>query len=51
METIKEILGAEQEQDLRSEFQNALENGAWYNDIEELLLGYGLEMDYVIDLI
>lgn len=47
----KEILGAEQEQDLRSEFWNALENGAGYNDIEELLLGYGLEMDYMTELL
>jgi len=33
------------------EIAEALENGAGYDDIEEIMLGLGLEMDYIFDLI
>jgi hypothetical protein len=33
------------------EIAEALENGAGYGDIEDIMLGLGLEMDYIFDLI
>jgi hypothetical protein len=36
----------------REEFYNLIESGAGYTDVEDLLLDdYGLEMDYLMDLI
>ena len=39
-------------QDAKEEIHNILENGGSYDEIEELLMyDYGLEMDYIFDLI
>ena len=44
---IKEIIGAEEEKELRTEFMDLLSSGdCRYSDVEDLLLDYGLEMDY-----
>ena len=44
---IKEIIGETEERELRNEVQDLLSTeGVTYDDMEELLLGYGLEMDY-----
>ena len=41
----------EEKQKLQREIFEALENGACYDEIEEILLDEGLEMDYVMDLL
>ena len=51
-ESIESIIGKEDARNLRSDFNDLLmSKGANYGDIEELLLGYGLEMDYVEQLL
>ena len=45
--TIEEIIGKEESECLRGEFNDMICSGANYEDIEDLLMGYGLEMDYV----
>lgn len=47
----KEIIGEEEFQNLKEDFMQELENDANYNDIEDLMLDYGLEMDYIFDVI
>lgn len=47
----KQILGDEEFSNLQHDFMEELENGANYGDIEDLMLGYGLEMDYLFDVI
>jgi|GEM_PF-2140171 len=44
---IEEIIGEDEAQELRYEAQDALMSGASYDEIEDILLGYGLEMDYI----
>lgn len=38
-------------EELRTEVQDALATGAKYDDIEGILLVYGLEMDYIFEFI
>lgn len=47
MKEINEIIGNENAQELREEFNDILCNGGDYEDVEDLLLDYGLEMDYI----
>ena len=49
MKAIEEIIGSEDAECLRSEFNDIVMNGD-VTQIEDLLLGYGLEMDYVEQL-
>ena len=35
----------------REEFYNYINDGADYDDIEDMLGDYGLEMDYIFDLL
>jgi hypothetical protein len=49
--SIESIIGKEDARNLRSEFNDLLLGGANYDDIEELLLGYGLEMDFIEQLL
>ena len=37
--------------ELRSEIMETLQDGGGYNDIEDILLGESLEMDYAMDFI
>lgn len=48
--TAKQIIGEEEFENLKEDFMQELENGANYNDIEDLMLNYGLEMDYIFDV-
>lgn len=49
---INDIIGNEGERELRREFNDIIQTeGVTYNDVEELLLGYGLEMDYLESLL
>ena len=49
---IKEIIGAESERELRSEFTDLLcTENCTFDQVEDLLLGYGLEMDFLEQLI
>lgn len=50
--SIESIIGKEDARNLRSEFNDLLlSEGANYDDVEELLLGYGLEMDFIEQLL
>ena len=61
METPKEIFekrdgmseseATERAFNLTNSIYNAIGEGASYDDIEEMMLGEGLEMDYIFDLI
>lgn len=37
--------------ELREEIMQAIEDGDGYNAVEDILLGEGLEMDYIMDFI
>lgn len=51
MPSIESILGIGGASDLRHDFNELIsEEGTNFGDIEELLLDYGLEMDYVDQL-
>lgn len=44
---IREIIGESEERELRNEVNDLLNTeNVTYEDMEELFLGYGLEMDY-----
>lgn len=50
--SIESIIGKEDARNLHSEFNDLLlSEGANYDDVEELLLGYGLEMDFIEQLL
>ena len=51
MKAIEEIIGEREADNLRNDFSDLLDAGGNYGDVEELLLGYGLEMDYLEQLI
>lgn len=52
MKAINEIIGEREAENLRGEFNDLLwSDGASYGDVEELLLGYGLDPDYLEQLI
>lgn len=39
-------------EEARQELYDILENGGGYDDVEDMMLGYyGLEMDYIFDLL
>ena len=44
---IEQIIGKGEAEDLRAEAQDALFSGASYDEVEDILLGYGLEMDFI----
>ena len=50
MKSIEEIIGKAEAEELKAEFNDIMWNGGDYDDVEELLLGYGLEMDFVEQL-
>lgn len=52
MERIENIIGKEDARNLRKDFNEAImSEGTNYGDIEELLLEYGLEMDFIEQLL
>lgn len=47
LQQVEEIIGKDETRELKSELNDMLSTGdATIADIEDLLLGYGLEMDY-----
>lgn len=47
MKNVEDIIGKEETRELKAEMNDMLSTGdATYEDMEDLLLGYGLEMDY-----
>lgn len=51
MKAIEDIIGEREADNLREDFWEMLGNeDASYANVEDLLLGYGLEMDYVEQL-
>ena len=49
---IVEIIGEESENELKQEFSDLIHaDNVTYDDVEDLLLGYGLEMDYLEQLL
>lgn len=51
MKKIEDILGKEEAKCLRDDFNEILMGDCNYGEVEELLLGYGLEMDYLEQLL
>lgn len=52
MKHVEEIIGNEETRELKAEMNDMLSTGdATYEDMEDLLLGYGLEMDYLESLL
>lgn len=47
---IQEIIGKEEANELKQEFENLIDSGANYGEVEDLMLSYGLEMDYILEL-
>ena len=51
-DSISSVIGEREANNLRRDFNDLLSTeGANYGDVEELLLGYGLEMDYLEQLL
>lgn len=51
-QAISSVIGKREADNLRSDFNDLLNTeGCNYGDVEELLLGYGLEMDYLEQLL
>lgn len=50
MARIKDILCEEEIAALKEDLNDLIINGGSFMEIEDLLLGYGLEMDYIEDL-
>lgn len=51
METVEKIIGKQEAQDLRDELNDALSTeDVCYEDIEDIMMGYGLEMDYFLEM-
>lgn len=48
---IENIIGKEEARNLRQEFQEMLSHNFSYDDVEDLLASYGLEPDYIEQLI
>lgn len=48
---VSEIIGREEANDLRMEVMDSISEGGSYEDVEDIMLGYGLEMDYLEDLL
>lgn len=52
MERIEEIIGKEETRELKQEFSDLMHaDNVTYEDLEDLLNGYGLEPDYIEDLL
>ena len=51
MERINNIIGDELTEVLHDEFDEMIENGCEFDDIEELMFSYGLEMEYLEELL
>ena len=52
MSNVQEIIGKEETRELRGELNDLLATeGCDYEQVEDLLLSYGLEMDYFFGLI
>lgn len=56
MKQIEEIIGNEETSNLRDEFESIIDGSSsspmdLYNNVEDLLMGYGLEMDYLEQLL
>lgn len=51
MSKVSDIIGYAETQSLKRELNDLLSTNTDYNEVEDLLLSYGLEMDYFFDLI
>lgn len=56
MKQIEEIIGNEEASSLREEFESMIDGSSsspmdLYDNVEDLLMGYGLEMDYLEQLL
>ena len=49
--SVTEIIGKEEADSLRDEVWEAIGDGCSYDEVEEIMAGYGLEMDYIDELI
>lgn len=51
MNEVEEIIGKAETRELKGELNDLLNTETTYDEVEDLLLGYGLEMDYLERLI
>lgn len=51
MSNVETIIGKDETRELRAELNDLLNTETDYEEVEDLLLSYGLEMDYFFDLI
>lgn len=51
MDNIKDILGEEEFENLKADLDDLISNGGNFMEVEDLLLSYGLEMDYLEQLL
>ena len=48
---VAEIIGCEEAESLETEVMDMIADGGSYEDVEDIMLGYGLEMDYLEDIL
>jgi hypothetical protein len=48
---VAEIIGREEADCLENEVMDMIADGGSYEDVEDIMLGYGLKMDYLEDLL
>ena len=48
---VAEIIGCEEAECLETEVMDMIADGGSYEDVEDIMLGYGLEMDYLEDIL
>lgn len=50
MTPVEEIIGKDNADECRKSIYNAICNGSSYADIEDMMYGNGLEMDYLFEM-
>ena len=48
---VSEIIGHDEAESLRTEVYDMIADGGSYEDVEDIMLDYGLEMDYLEDIL
>ena len=48
---VSEIIGHDEAECLETEVMDMIAEGGSYEDVEDIMLNYGLEMDYIEDIL
>ncbi len=48
---VADIIGREETDSLQTEIMDMIANGGSYEEVEDIMLGYGLEMNYLEDIL